>query len=450
MPQAVAPVYNCQARGVVRRRELESRGMSADDDRLAAECFGTAALTSWAPLELGPIVAGVAAGEIVGPVPELMARSDGVCLLYPGKVHEVHGEPETGKGWLMLNAAKEVLATAPVLYVDCEDSAESIVERLLALGTPPEVIVERFDYVRPDDPFTPEALADLLDGRSYALAVIDGVTEAYGLLGLDLYGNADAAKFLAALPRPIAETGAAVVLIDHVVKSKEARGRYGIGAGHKLAGITVTYSVEALKLPSRTDDGLVKIKVEKDRPGHVRSHAEGGVVALARIEPSEGGRRVNVTLDPPDSSTSEDGTFRPTVLMGRVARHVEDEPGATQNGVRKNVEGKRGTDKDLALRRLVDEGFIERRQEGRAWRHYSVHPFDENAEPPTVSQCVPSVSGTHLQPTVSVCPSPVGGDTGHGQHNGHADLQERVRAIAAMTDEQEQAKAWQELEESSR
>jgi hypothetical protein len=42
--------------------------------------------------------------------------------------------------------------------------------------------------------------------------VIDGVTDAMGLLGLDFMDNADAATFFRALPTPLAQSGAAVVL----------------------------------------------------------------------------------------------------------------------------------------------------------------------------------------------------------------------------------------------
>jgi len=35
-----------------------------------------------------------------------------------------------------------------------------------------------------------------------------------------------------------ADTGAGVLMLDHVVKSEESRGRYAIGGQHKLAGLT--------------------------------------------------------------------------------------------------------------------------------------------------------------------------------------------------------------------
>jgi hypothetical protein len=355
------------------------------------------AASSWAPLELGPIVAGIQAGEIVGPVPHLMARSDGVCLLYPGEVHSLAGEPESGKGWITLATAVAVIATAAgVLYLDFEDAPASIVTRLLALGATPDAILAHFTYVRPADPFTADAFSALLAPHTYALVVIDGVSEAYSLLGLDPDKNPDAARFLAALPRPFAARGSAVLEVDHVAKSKETRGRYAIGAQHKLAGIAAGYSTDVVKVPSRTDAGLVKLKVEKDRHGHVRGHSHGGVIALVHIAPELDGERVTVTLDPPETSISDTGEFRPTVLMTRVAELITSEPGASRNVIRSTVTG-RGEWIDKALALLVAEGYIERRKEGQTYAHYTLRDY-ENEPGPTESQPSPGNSAGNRVP----------------------------------------------------
>ncbi len=353
-------------------------------------------LSSWHPLNLAPVVAGLQAGEIVGPVPKLMTRTDGVRLLYPGEVQSLAGEPESGKGWITLATATLVIASgAGVLYLDFEDSPASIVERLLTLGAAPDAILEHFAYARPTEPFTSAAFDSLLNGRSYALAIIDGVSDAYALLGLDPYNNPDAAKFLAALPRPLAARGAAVLEVDHVVKAKEARGRYALGAQHKLAGIAAAYSTDVINTPSRANAGLIKLKVEKDRHGHVRGHAQAGVIALVHITPADDGERVTVTLDPPDSD-SAGGEFRPTLLMTRVSEFVNNQPGASRNTIRRSVAG-RGEWVDKALSLLINEGYISRRKEGQTYAHYTLHHY-QNQPGPTESQPSPGNSGTHRVP----------------------------------------------------
>ena len=360
---------------------------------------------SWRPVELAPILEGLRTGAIVGPVPTLLLRSDDVALLYRGEVHSFAGEPESGKSWVAAaECARLVALGAQVLYLDFEDTPASVIGRLLALGATPNAILNCFAYVRPDTPSHRDTVAQLAT-RPPLLAIIDGLSEAYGLLGLDLEKNADAAKFLALLPRPLASTGAAVVQIDHVTKSPESRGRYAIGAQHKLAGIAVAYSFEIIKPFSRLQAGTIKIRVEKDRHGHVRGHADGHVIALAQVEPHAGGERVTVTLSPPDRATGDGGELRPTVLMQRVAKFVEGSPGATRNDIRDLVDGNTAW-KDKARLLLIAEGYIEVRPEGRAHRHYPLRPYDENPPRDHGTTTGPNGTTVPLEPHGTTGPTP--------------------------------------------
>jgi hypothetical protein len=372
----------------------------------------SAVSSSWLPLDLAPVVAGVQAGEIVGPVPTMMLRADLVPLLYPGEVHSLSGEPESCKGWLALYAAVSMIEIGgAVLYVDFEDGAPAIIGRLLALGALPEAIIERFTYVRPDDPFNAEAFHELLGSRTFALVVVDGLTEGYGLLGLDINSNDDAAKFLAAIPRPAAAAGAAVLEIDHVGRNKDARGRYSIGAQHKLAGVAVAYGTDVIKTLSRTTPGLIKLKVDKDRHGHVRGRALGGVIAMAHFTPADDGQQMSVRLDPPED-TATSGEFRPTVLMARVAEFVNDEPGASRNHIRQGVAG-RGEWVDKALHLLTAEGYIDRRKEGQTYAHYTLLHY-ENQPGPTESQPSPGNSPANRVPGSPPLRDPVPDPVGSG------------------------------------
>jgi hypothetical protein len=365
--------------------------------------------STWLPMDLAAIVAGIEAGEIVGTVPELMPRSDGVALLYPGEVHSLAGEPESGKGWILAGeSARLINAGDQVLYLDFEDSAARIVGRLLALAARPAAILEHFAYARPCDPIKAAALDELYRDRTDRLAVIDGVTNAYSLLGLDADSNADAARFLAIVARPLAERGAAVVLVDHVTKSRETRGRFPIGAQHKLAGVAAAFSVEVVTAPSRQTAGLVKLAVSKDRHGYVRGHAQAGVVALVRITPADDGARVTVTLDPPDATTTE-GTFRPTFLMERISQLVERTPGIVTRAIRDGVKGKTSA-KDAGLALLIAERYIDRRPDGSARRHFTLRPFVEDTDdeaPCPDRDPAPCPTVPHRDPAVTdACPEP--------------------------------------------
>lgn len=85
----------------------------------------------------------------------------------------------------------------------------------------------------------------MLTGR-YALAVVDGVTDSLGLFGYSTKDNDDVSAWARELPRRIADrTGAAVVVVDHVTKDADSRGRFAIGWQAKLSGLTgAAYTVE--------------------------------------------------------------------------------------------------------------------------------------------------------------------------------------------------------------
>lgn len=381
--------------------------------------------STWDPVGLQPITDAYLKGEAIGRMTTLMERSDGQCLLYEGEVHQIAGEPESGKGWVACyEAVRQLQAGRRVAYLDFEDTAVNVVGRMLALGATPEQIVSHLTYISPTEAPPNNRVPQALLQQPPALAIFDGQTEAYPLLGLDPYSNVDAAIFLNALPRPFAAAGAAVLLIDHVTKNADTRGRFALGAGHKLAGVAVAYGVEAIERPSRTHPGKLKITLGKDRHGAIPG-ARGATIALATITPSDNGRTVTVSLDPPDS-TDTTGQFRPTVLMEKVSRYVEQHPEATRNDIKSAVGGNHRA-RDLALTLLADEGWIDRKRDGQALRHTTAHAYRADADPGPTGPTGPNQSqtgpGDHPNTTGPTGPTPLQGGpgpgTGHQDHPNH-------------------------------
>lgn len=374
------------AREAVRQLEAGRRRATLTADLEAARAARNGreeASTSWAAVDLAALLDGQELEER----PAMLARTDGAHLAYRRRLHAIFGEPEACKGWLALHSAAEQLAAGEhVAYIDFEDTASTALDRLAALGVDPGSIIERFHYVRPDEPLTDAGWRDLTDALDPppSLAVIDGVTDALTMHGLDLADNGDVARWLKLLPRRIVSTGAAVLLIDHVTKDRETRGRYAIGAQHKLAGADVAYGLEVIKPFGRGQEGRVKITLKKDRPGHLRQHAESGHIADMRLASGPDGA-VEIELRAPERTGD---TFRPTTLMERVSKAIEAEPGLTKTGIRTAVEGS-SAGKDQALQVLAAEGYIEGRQEGQARRFRSVRTYraaDEEAIPATLPQ----------------------------------------------------------------
>jgi hypothetical protein len=225
--------------------------------------------SSWIPKEIGDY-------ELEADVePTMLRREDGNFILYPGKINAIFGESESGKTWVALEAVRqELIAGNTVFYIDFEDSARGILNRLKTLKTPTERF-KAFLYANPDSPHTPaisEALMATLAEFKPSLVVVDGVNAAMNLMGLDLEKNKDATEFSQKILRPLRAFGSGILTIDHVTKSKDNRGNYAIGAQAKRAdidGVAVAVSVE---MPfGRGIDGALALTVTKDRPGFVRA-----------------------------------------------------------------------------------------------------------------------------------------------------------------------------------
>jgi hypothetical protein len=285
------------------------------------------------------------------------APPDLLGLFYAGKNHLVSGETESAKTWLALVAVVEELAAdRGVVWVDGDDVGEGdLLERLRSLGATDEAISKLFAYVQPDEPLGEEQRTELLEHMKTIdcrLVVLDGFNPLLVLHGLDPDSGKDVERFYR-LIAPFKRSGAAVLLTDNVVKSKEARGTWAIGSERKKSKAEVHLGLRAVEKFSRGHDGKSKIDVHKDRPGHLERPSPG----MLGLESGDGGR-VLWRVDS-DHSVSEEGGFRPTGLMEKVSRYLEprDEP-VSRNQVVTDVTGKAEFVR-IAIDRLVSEGYAE-------------------------------------------------------------------------------------------
>lgn len=266
--------------------------------------------TGWEAIDLAPYWR----GEQPELAPTIFARTDGLGLVYPGKVNTFQGESESMKTWGAMCAVAEQLALGNAcIYIDYEDSPNSVVERFRLLGVRPTAPLV---YLRPDTPFSIEArdqLDDLLRKLApVSIVVLDGVTEAMTHDGLNLLDNQDIAKWFKSLPKWLAkhETAPCVINIDHVPKNPDGRGKGAIGGQHKRAGIdgsilTFTVSTEPL---ARGRDGRARITIDKDRPGFLRSEQKDrGHIGDLVIEHVGDGLSWKIDLPSEDHHDDNDG-----------------------------------------------------------------------------------------------------------------------------------------------
>ncbi|MPZ99497.1 MAG: AAA family ATPase [Dehalococcoidia bacterium] len=352
-------------------------------DDTIADSQGDDVATSWAPHDPERYLALDATGD---PPPGIFMREDGEFLLYAGAVNALYGESGSMKSWLAQAACAQVLlGGGAALYLDFEANGGQVHERLLALGVPPEVLRERFRYIRPSDPLGDVEARDLdavLAQLQPTLAVIDGVTDALGLHGLEVNSNHDYATFDRMLPKRIALAGPAVLLIDHVAKKPDQRGSYALGAQHKRASITgVAYIVEARRAFGRGRQGVARLKVSKDRAGYVDGIASAGRwAAELTLTADAAGATVDVAVEPPSGTDEATRTFRPTVLMQRVSEAVEHRPGIGLRDLYAGVRGKKDAVK-VAIDLLVAEGYIRCDSAARnKLEHSSIRPYRESED----------------------------------------------------------------------
>jgi hypothetical protein len=397
------------------RVTIDRRDLTPVDlpDFVQEETEGTGEPSTWAPVDLGPILD----GDYVPEVGTLMPREDGVCLLYAGRLHSFHGESESGKSLLAQGeAARLLMRGESVLFVDFESDPAAIVERLRMFGTTSEAIREHLTYVQPDTGLgsdaAREAFAEVLS-RRYTLAIIDGVTEALTLVSTS-NGTPEeqVVHYMRRLPRRIAkETGAAVVQIDHVTKSKDARGRYALGSQHKLNTLDgAAYMVEVTQPLAPGLRGEISLRVAKDRPGQVRRYAgkwrasDRTMEAARVVMDSTSLDHITMTVQAPSTQHgTEDGPFRPTGYMEKVSMFLEtlSEP-VSGRAVREAIPGK-DEYVTTALDRLCMEKYVVREKGPRnSLQHKSITPYREVSDPWEVGGSV-SGSGSPIR----------GGNTGN-------------------------------------
>lgn len=304
-----------------------------------------------------------AATQNAAPQPTILTRTDGAALIYPGKINSLIGESESGKSWVALCAATQLLAqNRRVVILDFEDTAHTWIARLHLTGVIDQQLAN-LTYADPDDTLDAigrAALTEIAAQKDTALIIIDGANAAMTLLGLDLNSNTDATIFNRRILKPLTANGAAVLTIDHVPKNAEQRGKGAIGAQAKRAMIDGTQIAVEIAQPFGVgQQGELRLLVDKDRAGYVRGQAAGARHAGKMIIDSTTPGHTLLRCDPPTGGATGQ-PWQPTYLMERISRLLEDVPaGLTGRVVTQEIRG-RAEHVRAALDALCDGGWVER------------------------------------------------------------------------------------------
>jgi hypothetical protein len=377
--------------------EIQSHPTGSEQDPPQQRSEEAGEYVDWTPLDPDAILDGTYRRL----VPTLLRRRDGHSLLYPGKTNAIHGESESGKSWIALIACAEVLNNPQggrVLYIDYEDDLQEVVGRLLALGVSQDSLrygADRFRYVQPQGSSKNKLNRDpvlRLVAQSWTLVVVDAATESLSIEGLSGRDENEVAEWAARLPKRFARQGACALWIDHVVKDREGRGRFGIGSQHKMAVASgATYSVEVKQGMAPGARAELLMYVAKDRPGSVRRVAgrwnKSNRLQLAAkviVDSDEDGRNVDVELwEPKDDDEPQAGPrtwdeIRQGDDVRRIVAEVAKSPGIAKGPLMDRCGG-RGRDRSELIDRCIAEGVL--RNAGTGSR-YALWPAAEHSNLP--------------------------------------------------------------------
>jgi len=323
--------------------------------------------SSWDHVDLSDV-------EIVPITTSIGRRSDGKYMLYSGKINWMSSEPEQGKSWAALHMIAQLIKDGKkAVYIDFEDGPATFLERLQQLGVPEKDIKdhEKVRYIRPEEPLGIQLQRDphhlpfwqqMLEWKP-DLVCFDASTEAMTLEGLSIIDNADTANFFRDFLRPLTNSGAAVLVLDHMTKSHESNKRFAIGAQHKLAAVDGIALIATMKKhwgrpeagSSHTQYGQVNFAISKDRPGVVRGLAGSDQIAFA----------MNVTAYPDAGVSIAFDSYQPTESKAEEKRdlimlllHKSESPLNTSKIIKSGSITGNEAAKTAALNDLITEGLV--------------------------------------------------------------------------------------------
>jgi len=341
-------------------------------------------------------------GNLVTDSADLLLRTDGIGLVYPGKMHMIQAEPSVGKSWVAFYLCSEVLAAGgSAVVIDYEDSLGSILNRMQTVGANHDQLRNRFRYVHPEGPMGAAEIVRLfalVEEMNPDVVIIDGVAESLSRDGLSEDSATDFVQWTDKLPRRLARTGAAVVMLDHVAKDSENRGRWARGTGAKLAVLDgAAYTLRPAGAAfSKHRAGKIKLTVAKDRPGSVG--APGETAAIIELTPHAAGSLLTIVVHPDNVEMAKTDPWRPTILMEKISRALEEsKTPLTATGIAQLVHAEKNELRAEALERLKFEGHVvEEKRKGSKYLRL-VEPFRSEDRPRHLTSVAePPLEDAHL------------------------------------------------------
>ena len=366
-----------------------------------------------------------------------------VCgLLYRSQRHVISGVTESSKTllayWLILQALRQ---GSKVAVIDFEMGPFRARRMLEDLGATLEEIGE-IGFITPSS--APENGLMRLVVRGYEYVLIDAAVGAYDVSGLDDNARKEVEEFGRRWVDPLWKAGISTILIDHVTKNVETRGKFTIGSERKVGQTDVHLSMESRKALTRGGSGLVNVVAHKDRSGFLARPT----AAVFHLSSDPLTHAITVERnDPPVVQTDAEGNRRWTKKMVQISRFLEhptieagQEGGFSTSEIQ---EGCPGDNNKLrpALATLVKEGYLRHTEGLRGANLYTLaKPYAEATDPllqdnpsdPSASPLDPSGQMGLSDPSGPSAPFPRRG-RGRGVTTGRQGGQEETTPLDQFT-----------------
>jgi len=347
----------------------------------------------------------------------------GLGIAYPGKRHVFSGPQESAKTLAAYALGLVVIRDGKrIVIIDFEMGAYDARDRLRDLGATNTELAQIL-YVDPSEPATPERIAGLAERRP-ALVIVDAAAGAYDLQGLDDNKRSDVERFTRVYVKQFWKAGIATVVLDHVVKNADDRGKYAIGSERKVGGADVHLGFEVITPIKRGSAGLYKIVTHKDRGGWLKR----GTLANLELDSDPDTHQIGWKLTQPEP-VDDEHPFRPTRLMEKVSRHLgQQEHPVSKNSVCEVLGGRRQYVL-TAIDILCVEGFATADQEGiHHVRHY-LENEDQTQVVPGGSQVVPGTGSVGGGSGGSPGSPPYGWDGNHRSPRAASGTEETDKVV---------------------
>lgn len=291
--------------------------------------------------------------------------------LISGKRYLCPAPAGAGKSLVWLTVAVTVVeAGGKVVILDVENGEDEYARRLediLAARDDvslPDLCQQRLRYhAWPTLALTWNADEWAAELQDVDLVVFDSSRMALTSVGLAEDSADDYSQFMGRLIWPLSRAGITTVVLDNT-------GHDGDRARGTKAKEDLNEVVYRLTVPRPFD---------RDTSGEARlvrgRHRFAGLPREIAI-PLGGG-----AYGPPTVALDEGkaGRFRPTNLMETTSKMIEHQPGITATDLRSYVKGKTEY-AALALRLLIEEGYVRTEPDGKTVRHHSVRRYRERPE----------------------------------------------------------------------